>query len=155
MARSAGVMNIKRVAIILSLVSLLVGSAVSPAYSVQDKCLTTKKFKEVDKRTYLMMTKNISKYTNQAFVLQAYISEFSSETTFLGYWWGKGGEFIDGALNPAGTATGLDTSKNKKRFAKLVVGDKFKAKVIIFSSGSKHVYQTYIVCSATILPSTY
>jgi len=137
-------MNMKRLAIILSLVSLLIGSVVTPAYSFTDKCLTTKKFKEVDHRTFMRMTKDLVKYANQAFVLRGYIDEFKSEKTFSAYWYGKGetdwtsGYFLNAE----------DISKNQKRTSKLIEGDYIKAKVILRGEGSMY---PFLVCSATIV----
>lgn len=141
----------KRLSIILSLVSLLIGSVVTPAHSFADKCLTTKKFKEVDERTFLTMSKSLNKYTNQALVLRAYIEDFSSETTFFGHWFGKGPESWSFAQKRT-EATGWDTSKKKNRFSKLVAGDEIRAKVIIFSGGTNYL-PVFIVCSATVIES--
>ena len=145
-------MYMKRLAIILSLVSLLIGSAVSPAYSVQDKCLTTKKFKEVDSRTFLMMKKNLSKYTNQAFVLRGDIYSFRQEEYFTAFWFGKGADF---PITISFEAIGSDVSKNQKRISKLAQGDSIKAKVIVISAGDASNYPLFSVCSATVIKSTY
>jgi hypothetical protein len=135
----------KRLAIILSLVSLLIGSVVTPAYSVQDKCLTTKKFKELDHRSFMLMAKNLSKYTNQAVVIRALVSQMGNGA-FVGYWYGKGNQ------NPfiGITGVGEDSSKSKKRLSKVIQNDYIKAKVIILSPeilGAPY----FSVCSATIV----
>ncbi len=139
----------KRLAIILSLVSLLIGSVVTPAYSVQDKCLTTKKFKEVDARTLQIMKKNLSKYVGQAFVLQANIEEFVGEKAFRAYWFGKG---KDQRLAHGLEAAGVDLTKTLKRISHLAELDIIKAKVILLHEGIQNEYLPYIsVCSATII----
>ena len=140
------VMFMKRLAIILSLLSILIGSAVSPAYSVQDKCLTTKKFKEVDIRTLQIMKKNLSKYLGQAFVLQAEVSQFVGESQFWAYWYGKGSAGLKGGL-PAGA---VDLTKNLKRISHLAENDVIKAKVILLEVTSQYP-PVFSICSATII----
>ena len=137
----------KRLAIILSLVSLLIGSVVTPAYSVQDKCLTTKKFKEIDSRTLQLMKKNLSKYVGQAFTLQAEIDKFFGESAFRAYWYGKGSQRMSEALQ----AGGYDLTKNLKRISHLAENDNIKAKVIFLDVGTTETVPTFSVCSATII----
>ena len=140
----------KRLAIILSLVSLLIGSAVSPAYSVQDKCLTTKKFKEIDSRTLQMMKKNLSKYVGQAFILQGEIDKFINEQAFYVAWYGKGkgGQTRSQAL----LAAAGDMTENFNRISHLADNDNIKAKVILVSVPPTNEYLAkFSVCSATII----
>ena len=145
--RTSYAKNMKRLAIILSLVSLLIGSAVSPAYSFTDKCPTTKKFKEVDRRTLQMMKKNLSKYVGQAFVLQADVGEFVGENQFRAYWFGKG---KDQTYSQAVQAAGWDVTKTLKRISHLAENDTIKAKVILVSEGIRNeIMPVFSVCSAT------
>jgi len=101
------------------------------------------------------MSKNLNKYTNQAFVLRAHIYEFERKDLFNAYWYGKGPRSWYEAQDIINNSeAGHDFSKKKNRFSKLVGGDEILAKVIIFPSGSDYYYPVFNVCSATIIKSS-
>ena len=138
----------KRFTLVVCLSSLFFGLTTIPAHSAVDQCLKIKKFREIDSRTLQMMKKNLSRYENQGFVLQATIESFDGESIFYADWYGKGSQNYSDRLYGVGTVF----EGKEYRISRFVQNDNIKAKVIFVSEGIKNsVPPIFGVCSAKLI----